>query len=177
MTACAELFEWTVHATTGVDGYNWPYGIRALIAERKRVHEIECLRSVFEYGHFVSQTDPNIFKFPLSYEEAFVRSDTQRIALMDRLCVYSNFNWKRDAMARAGPRPGVTPEYQQHQFQHQFRPLKMEAEQLFVKRTEDLLLLQGLTEELKPETLELVKRCMDFQQLKRCMLYAKVEIV
>jgi hypothetical protein len=176
MTACAELFEWTVHATTGGDGYNWPYGIRALIAERKRVQEIECLRHGFVYGHLVHPTVPNIFKFPLSYEEAFVRSDAERIAMMDRLCVYCNFNWKRDAMARVGPRPGVTPEFQKHHFEQHFRPLKMEADTLFNKRIEDVLLLQALTEELMPETRDLIKRCVDFQQLKRCMLYAKVDI-
>jgi hypothetical protein len=136
--------------------YKWPYGTRALIAERKRVQEIESLRNVFMYGLRGNYPGPNIFTFPMSYEEAFVSSDTQRIVLMNRLRKYYNFNWKCDAK----------------HFQGQFPARKMEADELFTKRIEDVLLLQGLTEELKPETLELVKRCTDFQQLLRCMLDA-----
>jgi len=139
--------------------YNWPYGARALIAERKRVQEIQSLRNVFMCGKKGNYNDPNIFTFPMSYEESFVSSDTERIALMDRLRTYYNFNWKRDAK----------------HFQSSFPARKMEADELFTKRIEDLLLLQGLTEELKPETLELVKRCTDFEQLLRCMLDAKNE--
>jgi hypothetical protein len=165
---------WTVQVLS-VEGhtYNWPYGTRALIAERKRVQEIEGLRGAFVYGHFVNKTNPHIFTFPLSFEEAFVSSDTQRIAVMDRLRTYYNFNWKRDATARVQPRPGfgmpgVAGE-------EQLRSMKREADELFAKRIEDVLLLQGLTEELKPETRELVKRCTDFKQLLRCMLDAKNE--
>jgi hypothetical protein len=141
--------------------YNWPYGARALIAERKRVQEIQSLRNVFMYGLRGNYPGPNIFTFPMFYAEAFVGSDADRIGLMDRLRVYYNANWKRDATA--------------NHFQGQFSARKMEADELFTKRIEDLLLLQGLTEELKPETLELVKRCTDFEQLLRCMLDAKNE--
>jgi hypothetical protein len=38
---------------------------------------------------------------------------------------------------------------------------------------EDLLLMQGLTSELKPETRELIKRCTSYGQLLECMLNAK----
>ena len=148
---------WTMQVlSTGVD-YNWPYGTRALIEERKSVRDIERLRGLFLYGH-----RQQIFIFPMSFEEAFVRSDTERITLMERLRAYYNFNWKRDATARA----------QFHQ--SQFEQLKKEADHLFAKRIEDVLLLQGLTEELKPETRELVKRCTSFEELLRCMLDAKV---
>lgn len=163
-------YEWPVMVLDEGAVYCWPYGMRALIAERKRVQEIECLRHGFAYGQFVNHTDPNIFKFPLSFEEAFVRSDTERIAMMDRLCVYCNFNWKRDAM-------GVGVKVKAlHDYEQKFLNLKREADTLFNKRIEDVLLLQALTEELMPETRDLVKRCVDFQQLKRCMLYAKVDI-
>jgi len=169
---------WTVQELSAEGPtYNWPYGTRALIAERKRVQEIECLRGAFVYGHFVNHTDPNIFKFPMSYEEAFVGSDTERIALMDRLRTYYNFNWKRDATACAQPRPGcgMLGLAGLQQFEDKLRSMKREADQLFAKRIEDVLLLQGLTEELMPETRELIKRCTDFQQLLRCMLDAKNE--
>jgi hypothetical protein len=139
--------------------YKWPYGARALIAERKRVQEIQSLRNVFMYGKMGNYGAPDIFTFPMSYEESFVSSDTERIGLMNRLRTYYNFNWKRDAK----------------QFQSSFPARKMEADELFTKRIEDVLLLQGLTEELMPETRELINRCTDFEQLLRCMLDAKNE--
>ena len=149
---------WTeqVLSAEGAD-YNWPWGTRALIAERKRVQEIQVLQRLFEYGLFVNHTDPSIFKCPLSFEEAFVSTDNQRIALMNRLCTYYNFNWQRDA---------------KHGRNGDFMHLKREADKLFAKHIEDLLLLQGLTEELMPETRELIKRCTGFQDLLNCMLYA-----
>ncbi len=164
---------WTEQVLSGKGPtYNWPYGTRALIAERKRVEEMRGLHHLFVYGTWVNHINPNIFKCPLSFEECFVRSDTQRITLMDRLRTYYNFNWKRDATERMGL---LSRNQQGDYYKRQFRSMKREADQLFAKRIEDVLLLQGLTEELKPETLELVKRCTDFQQLLRCMLDAKNE--
>jgi len=169
---------WTVQELSA-EGlvYNWPYGTRALIAERKRVKEIQSLQFLFGYGQMNPCTHEHIFTCPLSFEEAFVTSDTQRIALMDRLRTYYNFNWKRDATARVQPRPGfgMPGLAGLQQFEEQLRSMKREADELFAKRIEDVLLLQGLTEELKPETRELVKRCTDFKQLLRCMLDAKNE--
>ena len=139
--------------------YKWPYGARALIAERKRVQEIQRLSHMFIYGLRGNYNEPNIFTFPMFYAEAFVGSDTERIGLMNHLRTFYNGNWKRDAK----------------NFQGQFPARKMEADELFTKRIEDVLLLQGLTEELMPETRELIKRCTDFEQLLRCMLDAKNE--
>ena len=159
----AEMTDVWTEQMLSVEGptYNWPYGTRALIVERKRVQQIETLRNVFMHGLGGNDSNPNIFTFPMSYEEAFVGSDTERIALMDRLRTYYNFNWKRDATNK--------------NLQGQSSIGKMVADDLFNKRIENVLLLQGLTEQLKPETLELVKRCTDFQQLLRCMLDAKNE--
>jgi len=172
--------EWTVQVLSADGGaYRWPYGARALTAERKRVQEIESLRFMFTYGmHRNGGHDvlPNLFTLPMSFEEAFVHSDAERIALMDRVRVYYNFNWKRDATAAAHPRLGhqFTAGQQEH-FKQQFRYLKNEADQIFEKRIHDVLLLQGLTEELMPETLELAERCTSTAELLRCMLDGKAE--
>lgn len=160
---------WTVQVLSAEGPvYNWPYGTRALIAERKRVLEIESLRHLFEYGKMVNPyTHDCIFTFPMSFKDSYVHSDVERIALIHRMHTYYNFNWKCDATARARLGNGLNEEL--------FRALKREADELLAKRIEDVLLLQGLTEELKPETLELANRCTSFQKLFRCMLDAKNE--
>jgi hypothetical protein len=53
-----------------------------------------------------------------------------------------------------------------------FFELKSHADDIFKKCMENLLLLQALTEELKPETRELAQHCTSFEQLDRCMLDA-----
>ena len=166
---------WTEQVLSEGTNYNWSWGTRALITERKRVQDIQVLQGLFEYGLYVNHTDPSIFKCPLSFEEAFVSSDTQRIALMNRLRFYYNINWERDAteQTRRGFKNGLNLIH----FQQQFCAMKREADKLFAKHIDDLLLLQALTEELMPETRELVKRCTSFEELLRCMLDAKVEMI
>lgn len=165
---------WTEQVLSEGTNYNWPWGTRALIAERKRVQDIQVLQGLFEYGLYVNHTDPGIFKCPLSFEEAFVSSDTQRIALMNRLRFYYNINWERDATERArrGHHGNICST--EELFKQQFCAMKREADKLFKKHIEDLLLLQALTEELMPETRELIKHCTSFEELLRCMLDAKV---
>jgi len=149
---------WTVQELSAEGpGFTWPHGTRALIAERKRVQEMQVLQRQIAQGAFYNRTDPGIFKCPLSYEEAFVGSDMARIGLMDRLRMHYNSDWKCDAK----------------DVQREFFFRKREADKLFEKRIEDLMLLQALTGELMPETLELVGRCTDFAQVMRCMLDAK----
>jgi hypothetical protein len=150
--------------------YPWRYGTRALMAERERVAQIESLRFVFGWGYATNphQAMDRIFTVPLSFEEAFVGSDTERIKLMDRVRTYYNWNWKRDATVQAQKRDNI-----QSHLGSQIEQLKREADGLFTRRIEDVLVLQGLTEELKPETRELIKRCVSHEQLLRCMLDAQ----
>ena len=161
---------WTAQVLSGAAGdYRWPHGTRALIEERKRVQEMQALRAVLVHGRFVDHNAENIFIFPVSFEEAFVGSDAQRIALTDRLRTYYNFNWKRDATARGSKLCGKAGE---EYLLQQYRSVKRDADELFDKHVERVLLLQALTEELMPETRELVRRCTSFEDLLRCMLDA-----
>ena len=184
--------EWpTKVLSTKVALYPWPHGMPALIAERQNVARIEALRLNFERGQLVNPgksigSATRIFTMPLSFNEAFVGSDMQRIKLMDIVRNYMNFEWKCDAKAEIqlsrkaskkadGSRitSPVYHEVREWEFERQFGTLLRDAEELFGKRIEDVILLQGLTQELKPETLELIKRCKSHEQLVRCMLDAK----
>ena len=159
--------EWTVKLLSTEDlAYPWNYGTRALIAERERVEQILTLRSDFDGARGLSGLPHEEFKVPLSFEEAFVGSDAQRIAIMDRVRTYYNFNWKRDALAKE----------QQYQGQQDFLLHQhYAANRHFEKLMSNLLLMQALTEELKPETHDLVRRCTSSEQLLKCMLNASQE--
>jgi hypothetical protein len=161
---------WTAQVLSGAAGdYRWPHGTRALIAERKRVEEMQALCAVMAYGHFVNHKDESIYTFPVSFEEAFVGSDADRIMLTDDLRTHYNSNWKREATARLANITGnVGDEY----LLQQCRAVKSLADTLFDKNVERVLLLQALTGELMPETRELVRRCTSFEDLLRCMLDA-----
>lgn len=170
--------EWPEQVLSGDDAaFRWPHGAAALIAERKRVQDIEGLRSTAEYGYHRGgghDVRPNIFTFPMSLHEALVRSDTERIAMQNRVRDHYNVDWKREATAEATPRLGhAMSSGQLEHFKQQFRFMRNYAHEIFTKRIEDATFLQALTAELKPETLELAERCTGTADLLRCMLDAK----
>lgn len=102
---------------------------------------------------------PVVFQVPLSFHEGFVYNDTERITLTDRIRTYHNFNWKRDATSNPGinqPDGGITP-----------------SDRRYAKLIDDLLEMQALTEELKPETLALVSACVSAHELQQAMLNAR----
>ena len=144
--------------------YTWPYGARALIAEREKVQRVLEL-SVQISGGWAYGPQPVLFQVPLSFHEGFVRNDTERITLTDRVRLYHNFNWKRDMSAKSanpnwnwGER-GVT-----------------QSDRHYARLIEALLELQALTEELKPETLVLVANCAGGHELQQAMLNARLEL-
>jgi len=141
--------------------YSWPYGARALIAEREKVAKVLQLTMQMNHGwHYGGNYEP-IFKVPLSFQEGFVRNDTERITLIDRVRTYHNFNWKRDVCTHAHPQVnspdgGIT-----------------KSEKHYATLINNLIELQALTEELKPETLALVASCTGTHELQQAMLNAR----
>ena len=137
--------------------YAWPYGARALIAERARVEKVLELSALMSYG-WAYGPQPVVFQVPISFHEGFVRNDTERMTLLDRVRTYHNFNWKRDTSGTRinQPSEGSTP-----------------AERYYAKLIDNLIELQALTEELKPETLALVATCTSAHELKQAMLNAR----
>ena len=139
-------------------GYPWPYGARALIAERERVGKVIELSARMNYGFHLGGNQEPVFKVPLSFHEGFVSNDNERLKLIDRVRTYHNFNWKRDT---SGTRinqmdGGMTP-----------------AERHYNKLIDNLLEMQALTEELKVETLALVVSCTNAHELQQAMLNAR----
>ena len=141
--------------------YPWPYGARALIAEREKVEKVFVMRAQMINGwRFHWDCEP-LFTVPLTLKEAFVRNDTERITLTDRIRTYHNFNWKRDVSA--SKRPNV------NRGECGFTA----SDRHYAMLIDNLLEMQALTEELKPETLELVHACQNTYELQQAMLNAR----
>jgi sucrose-6-phosphatase len=83
-----------------VQSYCWNHGARELIAERKRVAEILALRVQAKRGPWhVERQGIGYLGISMSFQEAFIDSDTERITLMDRVHTYFNAQWKRDVIS------------------------------------------------------------------------------
>ena len=148
-------------ASSEYRAYTWPYGARELMMERERLGLVLRLSAQMNHGCHLGGNYEPIFKVPLSFHEGFVRNDTERITLIDRVRTYHNFNWKRDVCAHAHPQvnhadAGTT-----------------KSEKHYTTLIDNLLELQALTEELKPETLALVATCCTAHYLQQAMLNAR----
>jgi hypothetical protein len=138
--------------------YTWPYGARSLMAEREKVQKVLGLSGQMNYG-LAYGPETVLLQVPLSFREGFVRNDTERITLTDRVRTYHNFNWKRDMSAKPNLNRrdgGGTP-----------------SDRHYARLIDSLLEMQALTEELKPETLVLVSTCAGGHELQQAMLNAR----
>ena len=139
--------------------YPFPYGARALMAERAKVQKVLELSAQMRNGWFPGGVEQNVFKVPMSLHESFVRNDTERMTLTDRVRTQYNFNWKREVFHRPSINysdAGVT-----------------RAQKHYAANIDNLIELQALTEELKPETLALVASCTSAHELQQAMLNAR----
>jgi hypothetical protein len=139
--------------------YTWPYGARALMAEREKVQKVLGLIGQMNYGWTHGGSQPVLFQVPLTFLEGFVRNDSERITLTDRVRRYHNFNWKRDMSAKPNMNHGECGVTQ--------------SDRHYARLIDALLELQALTEELKPETLVLMSTCAGGHELQQAMLNAR----
>lgn len=146
--------------------YTWPYGARALMAERKKVQKVLELSRQMNCGSRIGLPTP-IFQVPLNFHEGFVRNDTERITLTDRVRTYHNFNWKRDISSKHHMTMNMSMD----------APYRTKSDGHYAKLIDALLELQALTEELKPETLVLVSNCVGELELQQAMLNGSATIV
>jgi hypothetical protein len=151
----------------GIQAFSWNYGARELVAEMKRVSQILVLRAKLEKPSDLK----DYLSFPMSFQETFIDSNAKRIALIDRLHVSFNLNWKRDVVSLTlqNSQQGVNGKGWSESIQASYK----HAVSIFVMNHENLLLMQALYEELKPETQDLIRRCTSHKQIERSMLAMK----
>ena len=134
--------------------FSWPHGTRELIVERKRVHDILALNAKVK-----QPTDrQGYLGMDIPFEEAFIDSHDLRVELTDRLHTHYNANWKADIVSM-------------HKCQPQNLFGAYHHAQGIVHATRDNLLeMQALYEDLRPETHALIKCCTSPMQLDKSML-------
>ena len=176
-----------------VKAFAWPHGARELIAERKRVSEILALRDKVEQKKLDQHGYPasafhGFLALPVSFHEAFVGSDMQRVTLMDRLHKLYDSQWRSDIVSMHLPSfpeavkagtidmhaRGPSLEQRRAEWAKGMQHYYAMAPLCLAEHRDSLLLMQALCAELRPETRELVTRCTHFEQLDVSMLMQSV---
>ena len=185
-------------AGPSVQPFTWPYGPRELIAERQRVREILLLRAKVEqpvdWNRNLTKTG-----YELSFQETFVQDDVARLTLLKQiessrdwrseivkqrldtfpvLPVISNPSALANRMREFHPEQTALVEWKaqaEHAQASAAWCVSINATYGwtlgFLQQTSDNLLeMQALCSELKPETLGLVRRCDTPEELDRSLL-------
>lgn len=184
-------------AGPSVQPFTWPYGPRELIAERQRVREILLLRAKVEKPAGYWNCNLTKTGYELSFQETFVQDDHARVTLMKQ--IESSRDWRSEIVKErldtfpvlpVSPNPTTAFPTGRHPGSYVCLQMKAEAEHAqasaewcvsinatygwtlgFLQQTSDNLLgMQALCSELKPETLGLVRRCDTPEELDRSML-------
>ena len=161
---------WPVVAES-VQAFTWAYGAREMIAERKRVREIEKLRVQVEKP-FDSET---VWGVPMSFQESFIDSHEARLTFMEKVKAYSETLWRRKVVQKTLDKFPFTSHGSGARAMLEWcetvkGPQNM-AKAMLCTLMDRLLEMQALGEELRPETLALARRCSSHEELDRSMLW------
>ena len=151
--------------------FTWAYGARELLAERKRVREIETLRMKVE-----KPLDVDGWGVPMGFQESFIDSPEARRTFMDKVQLYRETLWRRDVVKKSldrFPFKKGTTDMAMREWCATIKNSYTIATLAFPGIMERLLEMQALCEELKPETLALARRCSSHEELEHSMLWAQ----
>jgi hypothetical protein len=139
-----------------VQSYDWKHDAREFHVEHARVREVLQARAHLKGG---------LLNMSISFDEAFVFSDEERVLLLQRLrdaytthCTTQNL----DAM------PAILG-----RLRKPLSSLSSAADCSWMEGIDKICRMQVVTEELKPETRDLIKRCTSQEQLEASMLAVK----
>lgn len=159
--------------------FTWPHGTRELITERERILEIMALRVKVEKP-VDWNGNPTKTGYPMSFEDAFMENDTARVWLMLEIEDYRD--WRTlavgDNLNSFPDGPSGTAELKKKRLADWCESMNVaygRTQNFLQESSVNLLKMQALCSELKPETLALVKRCSSYEQLDRSMLMMNPE--
>jgi len=170
---------WPAKAIPSLDStlqsFSWPHGPSALIDERRIVgnilqisHSIR-LPSLKWPGHaaYFSHEGVGLLGMRMSWDDGFVDSTAKRTMLVDRAHHYFNSEWKLEVQAlTANVNDGQDPATRES-----LRVVHYHLTEDHLYDTVDKIdLLQSLYASLKPETIDLVRRCQTSTDIKRAMV-------
>lgn len=155
--------------------FAWTYGSAALIDERGIVNRIlEIAHSIRMpalawpgLASYYSNNGVGLLGMMLSPEDAFVDSDEKRNMLVDRVHHYFNVDWKMEVQAMtSNPNDGMTEQKRQSVRGMHYH----QTEDHLYDTVDKIDRLRSLFETLKPETVDLIRRCTTTNDVRRSML-------
>ena len=163
-----------------VHAFTWTHGPGELIAERKRVCAIMELWAKVEKpfketgfgvgGHIVA------IVIPVSFQEAFVEDDEARKALMHRINSFRDWRaqvvWSLLASFPVGPSGTTERKFRRETEWCEQMTVWYKIIQALLRATwNNLLEMQALCAQLKPETLALARRCASHVEMDQSMVW------
>ena len=179
---------WPVRETSVVQ-FAWSHAARFLIHQRKVVLEIMALRAKVD-TNLTTGCAPSRESFlkqwkcldvPISFHEAFVYSHEQCVRLIDRVHEQYDTHWFRyilEMHASSFPQKATgdyvpTLEMTVANWTAGMTGSYAIAQSTMAQYIDSILEMQTLSEDLMPETRDLVTRCADSAQLDRSMIMAE----
>lgn len=174
-----EQNDWPIKAIPSFDStlniYPWPYGPAAVLEERRTVRQLlEVAHSIrmpelkwAGLAGFYSSNGIGMLGMRLSVDEAFIDSEAKRNTLVDRAHELFNTTWKLEVQAIMNNSSDGDDEQ-----------ARLRVNFMFYERTEEHLYatvdkldkLRSLYISLKPETIELIRRCSTTNEIRRSMV-------
>jgi hypothetical protein len=174
-----EQNDWPIKAIPSFDStlniYPWPYGPAAVLEERRTVRQLlEVAHSIrmpelkwAGLAGFYSSNGIGMLGMRLSVDEAFIDSEAKRNTLVDRAHELFNTTWKLEVQAIMNNSSDGNDEQ-----------ARLRVNFMFYERTEEHLYatvdkldkLRSLYISLKPETIELIRRCSTTNEIRRSMV-------
>lgn len=178
--ATGSTSNWPLKAIPSLDStlklYYFPHGPAALLEERSTVRQLlEVAHSIrmpelnwVGFNGFCSSNGIGLLGMRLSVDEAFVDSETKRNALVDRAHDHFNTSWKLEVQAMA-----------QDTCANGDKNARYGAPFLLYEKTEEHLYatidkidkMRVLYEILRPETVDLLRRCITTNEIRRAMAF------
>ena len=139
-----------------IQTYSWEHGAREFYAEHARVREVLQSRADVNGG---------LLNVGISFKEAFVCSDEERVSLLHRLREAYTTHCTTHKLEVI---PAVTKRLRKPLSSH-----SSVADCAWIDGIDKICRMQVITETLKPETRDLINRCTSQKQLEISMLAAE----
>jgi hypothetical protein len=155
--------------------FSWPYGPDALIEERDIVGRIVQTSHLIRmpslkwpgYTAYYSHEGIGLLGMRMSCDDSFVDSSSKRNMLVDRVHHYFNSEWKLEVLALTGSATDAQNPAARDSLRFVHYGLTEDHLYDVVNKIDRL---QSLYYSLKPETIDLIRRCHCTADIKRSMV-------
>jgi len=170
---------WPTKAIPSLDStlivYPWSYGSTAVLQERSNIRQLLELAHSIRMPNlkwaclpgFCSSNGIGILGMRVTIDEAFIESESKRNLLVDRTHEHFNTTWKLEVQAMMNNTNLVNDERAQQSLR--FTMYEKTEEHLY-DTVDKIDKMRSLYDSLKPETINLVRRCSTTNEIRRSMV-------